>query len=449
MPKRTLIRTLIFIFACWAGLMPQGHVMAHFLFIRVGEHAEAGRAAEVFFSERAAAGDPRFIGKVAGTELWLQQEPGKFVPLKTQLGTDRLKAFLPSEGAVSVTGLCDYGILEREVSFRLRYYPKAVSGSLAEVNAFIPNPKTTLEIVIKANPDSVTMTLLDHGKPVPNAVFTTVDDNLANEELKADADGNVTWKPSQAGYYCVYSKVVRKEAGEVGGKKYTEIREFPTIAFSWPLAKEEGDKQAVELFEKAIASRASWKNFPGFSATIQGEYDGRPFSGTVEVEKSGSVELKIDQEVASSWVEDQLKSLVMHRMESSQRAAPVLRFADQDLHHPLGRLLTFVGGRFASSYRVKDEQLKVVNRHIGTENMTITVIENEKTPEGKYLPKFYNVQYWNAADGQLLRTETFENRWIRQENIDLPTVNNVLTSSASGLSVRGFRLQNHALKKGL
>ena len=107
MPKRTLIRTLIFIFACWAGLMPQGHVMAHFLFIRVGEHAEAGRAAEVFFSERAAAGDPRFIGKVAGTELWLQQEPGKFVPLKTQLGTDRLKAFLPSEGAVSVTGLCD------------------------------------------------------------------------------------------------------------------------------------------------------------------------------------------------------------------------------------------------------------------------------------------------------------------------------------------------------
>ena len=238
---------------------------------------------------------------------------------------------------------------------------------------------------------------------------------------------------------------MRQESGELAGKRYREIREFPTLAFRWPLERTDGDVQAIELFEKAIASRASWLNFPGFSAKIDGEYDGRSFSGTVQVGKDGAVELKIDQTVAEDWVTEQLKSLVMHRMESSKRTTPVLRFADQDVHNPLGRLLTFVGGRFASSYRVKDDQLKVVNRNLGSENMTITVLENEKTPEGKYLPHLYNVQYWDAAEGNLLRTETFENRWARTGKFDLPALNTLLTSSASGLSVRSFRVTNHQL----
>ena len=430
----------------WGGLQSSS-ARAHFLFIRVGEHAEAGRAAEVFFSERATAGDPRFIGKVRGTQLWMQQTPGEFVPLKTQLGTDRLRANLPSDGAVSVTGICEYGVLEREVPFLLRYYPKAISGSLAEINAFKVHEQSTLEIVATVNPDSITLSLLDQGKPVPHAVFTTVDDALVNEELKADGEGRVTWKPANRGHYCVYTKVVRKVSGELGGKKYTEIREFPTLAFQWPTVRSDGDPEATELFEKALALRASWREFPGFKAEVEGDFDGRPFSGTVEIDRTGTVDLKIDQEVASTWVEEQLRSLVMHRIESPKRATPVLRFADQDLENPLGRLLTFVGGRFASSYRVKDGQLKTVNRNLGAENMTITVLENEKTPEGKYLPRFYNVQYWNAADGRLIRTEAFENRWVRQGAVDLPALNNVITSSESGLSVRGFRLTKHELGK--
>ena len=32
---------------------------AHFLFIQIGPHAEAGRSVEVYFSDRATAGDPR------------------------------------------------------------------------------------------------------------------------------------------------------------------------------------------------------------------------------------------------------------------------------------------------------------------------------------------------------------------------------------------------------
>ncbi|MEI8020112.1 MAG: DUF3386 family protein, partial [Schlesneria sp.] len=358
---------------------------------------------------------------------------------------DRLRAHLPADGSVSVTGYCEYGVLEREVPFLLRYYPKAIAGSIADVNALKPNDKSTLEIVPTLSSDSISLVLLDHGTPVPDVVFTSIDDTLNNVELKANREGRATWKPTGSGHYCVYTKVVRQKEGELAGKKYHEIREFPTLAFRWPVERAGGDALATELFEKAISARARWHDFRGFSADIDGTYDGRSFSGSVLIAKDGAVELKIDQPVAEDWVNEQLKSLVMHRMESSGRSPPVLRFADQDVHNPLGRLLTFVGGRFASSYRVKDNQLKVVNRNLGKENMTITVLENDKTPEGKYLPHLYHVQYWNAVDGSLQRTETFENRWARIGKFDLPAMNTLLTSSASGLGVRSFRLTNHSL----
>ena len=54
------------------GLAPQAH--AHFLFIRIGAPAEAGRSAEVFFSEQAEAGDPKFVAKIAHTVLWIQTD---------------------------------------------------------------------------------------------------------------------------------------------------------------------------------------------------------------------------------------------------------------------------------------------------------------------------------------------------------------------------------------
>lgn len=419
--------------------------LAHFLFIRIGEHAEAGRGVEVFFSERAEAGDPRYVDKVAGTKLWMQEQPGQFTALKTRLGPDRLRAFLPAEGAVSVTGECEYGTLQREVTFLLRYYPKGIAGKAELVNQFKPHDQVPVEIMATVNDGSITLVLLDHGKPVPNAVFTTCDDNLVNVELKADGEGKVTWAPPSSGHYCIYTKVVRNEGGELKGKKYTEIREFPTIAFQWPLTKEGGDQEAVDLFQKAVSSRAVWKDFPGFQADVAGNYDGRPFSGTAEVGKSGAVTLKIDQDVAVDWVQDQLRSLTNHRLDSSRSETPVLRFADRDVHNPLGRLVTFVGGQMASSYRVKDDQLMTVNRRFGDTNMTITVLENQPTAEGKYLPHLYNVQYWNGVTGELLRTESFENRWQRVGSFDLPTLNKTITSSASGLTVRSLRLSKHQL----
>ncbi len=420
---------------------------AHFLFIQVGPHAEAGRNVEVFFSERATAGDPKFVAKVAHTELWLQDEPSKFVPLTVNRGTDRLRAYLPSGNSVSVVGRCEYGVLKREKPFLVRYYPKAVSGKPDEVAKLSRHESIPLEIMPAFAKDSLTLTVLREGKPLANTVLTTIDSDLTNEELKTDANGRATWRLTEPGQYAVYVKHVIPQAGTQNGQTYEELREFATLAFDWPLDNSRVDADAVAMFEKAIAARAAWKDFKGFTAQASVYLDGRRSSGQVTVKPDGDVSLegepKLDDEAAREWVRDQLHSLVIHRVPSSGiQSKPVLSFADKEEEHPLGRLLTFHGGRFASTYRVRDDEITVVNRSLGRENMSLQMFETERNAENKVLPRAYQVQYRDAHTGAITRVESFRNRWQRIGKLDLPETLAQTVSSASGVSVRSLKLKS-------
>jgi hypothetical protein len=439
---RLFLQSLVLVGLC----LQVTDLFAHFLFIRIGDHAEGGRAAEVFFSERAEAGDPRFVPKIAHTKLWMQSQPGKFEPLTVAAASDRLRAVVPSKGAASVVGECEYGVLKRDVPFLLQYFPKAVAGDPQKLNGLSSRREIPFEIMAEFKEGAVTLTALRNGKPVPGIVFTTVDDDLVNEELTANKAGKATWKPDAAGHYCVYAKDVLAKKGSHGGEAYSEVRRFATLAFNWPLVRSGDDDAAVAMFEKAIAARAVWRKFPGFTAEIDGAVDGRVFSGTVKIDADGSVETEIDAESIQEWVDDQLGSIVLHRKASSgKRPKPVLRFADDYTSHPLGRLLTFVGGSFASSYRVKDDQIMVVNRNIGPQNFTITILDNDKTADGKFLPRTYVVQYWDSKTGRLNRSESFRNGWKRVGAFDLPESLLVTKASKGGLIVREFKLSKHKL----
>ncbi len=331
---------------------------AHFLFVRICPPAEGGRAAEVYFSELAAAGDPRFVEKMPGAKFWIQTTPGEFRPLEMRKLADRLRAHVPVEGTLMVAGQWDYGVLTRPLTapFLLRHYSKAVAGKPDEVNRLQPKG-TNLEIVAAFEGDHVLLTALLAGKPLAGTTFFTVDTNLSGEELKADALGRATFKPDAPGVFSVYIKHVDPTSGEHQGASYKEVREFATLAFSWPLVPGGADAEAVKLFEDALASRAAWHDFPGFTAKISGDVDDRPFEGTVTVTADGGVKLKLEEDVVNEWVQDQLESITMHRAASqtprADRPKPVLRFADDHEDHPLGRLLAFEGGHFATSYRVQ------------------------------------------------------------------------------------------------
>lgn len=434
---------------------------AHFLFVRIGPMAEGGRPAEVFFSEQAEAGDPKFVAKIAATSLYLQnsERPGVFTPLPARPAADRLRAQVPAGGSLSVVGVCEYGVRARpkETPFLLRYYPKAIAGKPEALNALRPvdgrpapdAPAIPLEVVPTFRENRVELVALRDGKPIPNAVFHTVDSDLSNSEATAGTDGRAVWTPPKAGRYSVYVKDVVKTPGTSGGTHYDEIREFATLAFTWPLDRTDADPEAVAMFEKAVATRAVWNDFSGFTAEISGVLDGRAYAGAVKVSADGTASVKIDDDSARPWVESQIASLVMHRLPESGRdssrepARPVLRFADGDEENPLGRLLAFQGGRFASSYRVKNGEITVVNRHIGKQNMTITVLDNSPNLEKASLPHSYLVHYWDAATGALDRVETVQDRWTRVGKLDLPASHLLTTTTDAGLSVRSLTFSGH------
>ena len=83
-----------------ACLLSGGDARAHFLFIRIDPMAEGGRWAEVYFSEQAEAGDPKFVDKIASTQLWVQTAtaPGEFQPLAGPQGGR------PAEGGAAERG---------------------------------------------------------------------------------------------------------------------------------------------------------------------------------------------------------------------------------------------------------------------------------------------------------------------------------------------------------
>src|SRR5262245_58708859 len=176
---------------------------AHFLFVRILPPAEGGRAAEVYFSELAEAGDARFIPKIAHTQLCLQTASGKFEPLKVHQASDRLRAWLPYTGSLVVVGKCRYGVLGRpnQTPFLLRHFPKAITGNPDELNKARPHGQLPLEIVATIEGEKLRFVALREGKPVPNAEVVTVDSELKNRKLTADAAGQAVGKPPAPGNY--------------------------------------------------------------------------------------------------------------------------------------------------------------------------------------------------------------------------------------------------------
>jgi hypothetical protein len=450
-------------FAALVAISLTAEARAHFLFIRIGTQAEAGRTAEVYFSEQAEAGDPRFIPKVAHTKLWVQATPGEFRELTVHPGTDRLRAALPAERSLIVIGECQYGVIARpnETAFLLRHYPKAVAGVADELNRMTPRREIPFEIraTFEGNGTEksggtdphgvIRLSALRDGRPVPDAVFTAIDSSLTEATVKAGPDGSAAWTPPAPGHYSIYIRETIKRKGTLDGTAYDEIREFATLALAWPLEHRDADAAAVALFAEAVAQRAAWRDLPGFTAELAGWLDGRPFAGSVTVKADGSVEIKTDDAAARPWLQDQLDSMVMHRQPppaaTAEKSGPRFRLVDEPEGHPLGKLIAVEGGQMASSYRIKDRQIQVVNRRMGKRNMTITILENVTNREGRFLPHSYVVQYWDAAGGKLLSTETIQERWQRVGSWDLPASHSVMTASDGGLSIRSVRFSQTRL----
>jgi hypothetical protein len=201
------------------------------------------------------------------------------------------------------------------------------------------------------------------------------------------------------------------------------------------------------LLADARAARATWKEFPGFTADVEVNVEGKVATGTVEVSPKGAVKLKLEGEYAS-WARRTLESVVGHRLDNSTALNTPCAFADDVKHHPLGRAIRVLNDEFHSSYRIRDRQVIVVNRQAGDVRFTITVLENRLSAEKKFLPACYVVNTWDLKTNALKSSVTHHQTWERLGAFDLPRAVTTVSATSGGQEGRSIKLSNHRLHQG-
>jgi len=422
---------------------------AHFIWIVPDKQ---GTTAQVVFSDNPSPDNPKLLDKIAKTQLHVRHADKTELPLKWTKGKDALEVALPGNGPRTVGGVCEYGVVAKGDSgpFLLNYYAKAhVLGPLPSTSW----ERLTLEIVQAEGKFLV----LWQGKPLAGVeVLCCSPGQEEPEKRTTDKAGTFDLGNVKAGVCGILAKHTEAKQGEHDGKKYKEIRHYSTLVIQ-VAEKQAGkaDPVATKLLADARAARAQWEKFPGFTADIEINFDGKISQGVAKVEATGKVSCvlmvlsgraeKLDAE-AEAWAKQQLGPIVAHRIDDSASLNSPCAFADSEANHPLGRAITVLSDELHSSYRVRDRQIIVVNRQMKTSRFSITVLENRTNKEGKFLPASYVVHYWDTKTGNLEKTVSHLQTWTRVEGFDLPVTAQVVTATKT-LSTRSLTLTNHKVGK--
>ncbi len=235
------------------------------------------------------------------------------------------------------------------------------------------------------------------------------------------------------------------------------------VAFTLPAIAEDkakADPAATKLLADARAARAQWENFSGFRAQVEINVNGKVATGSVEVSPKGKVTVNAPgaTEEAVKWAHDELAQTVSHRLDSAASLDTPCAFVDQNADDPLGRAIHVLTDEFHSSYRVRERQIVVVNRHMKEGHFTITVMENRLNKEKKFLPVSYVVNSWDGKEA-LTSSASYHHTWERVGSFDLPATVLVVTAQpglppgpnvnlpGGGQEARRLKLSKHELLK--
>ncbi|GIW91413.1 MAG: hypothetical protein KatS3mg109_1845 [Pirellulaceae bacterium] len=201
-------------------------------------------------------------------------------------------------------------------------------------------------------------------------------------------------------------------------------------------------EDAAAVLRKAHEARSTWNGFPGFRADVVVVDGQTQANGWVEVDRHGAIRFEVPN--APAWFEGKLRSFVEHRFGDAAREYQA-SFETEPQPHPLGRLIridndTLMGSR----YRVDGDVVREVHRHPADGHFTITVLDVQRNPLGKYVPRVYTVSYWDSQ-GQLVAVTVERDDWLHKDGWDLPLGwVTIRTANGSQRQVRSVTFSNHS-----
>jgi hypothetical protein len=444
---------------------------AHFLWVLPGE----GGSVRIVFNDTPKPDDPDLLKKVAHTQVYVRGAGGQTAESKVTVGKEALEASAPGEGMRTVAAVCRYGVTQRGKGepFLLTYYAKGFVGlNLEQKPADLPagfsqpSDKLPLEIVpVVGAKSGPAVRVLWQGKPLPDAEYVLlVPGQDKPVEGKSDKEGLIGIEvPTKPGVYGIRVKHVEAKEGELDGKAYKEVRSYATLTLPITLGagapsaarpagkvedKPAANPEATKLLADARAARAIYRDFPGFTADVEINIDGKVTPGRATVSRTGKVTLTLTPAGAADaehWASRLLSSIVGHRLDSGTDLETPCAFADDDAANPLGRAIRVLNDEFHSSYRIRDRQVIVVNRTMRDARFTITVLENRLTADKKFLPVSYVVNTWDLKTDALKSSEAHHQTWERVGAFDLPHTALVVTATAGKQEARRLTLSNWKL----
>lgn len=218
-----MIRSLVALLA--TGLVA-ALAQAHFVFV---VPAKDGATAAVVLSEELAPDEGVDAAKLAGAKLFVRDAAGKDAPVGHTADKHALAATIPGSGPRVVYGSVAYGVMQKGEGkpYLLAYHPKALVGAVPAEKALVGD-KVPTELVPEAAGGKVRFKLLAGGKPVAGAEVTVIKPDGSKVKVKTDKEG-LTEAVEGSGRFGAWARYFEAKAGELGGKKYEEVRHYPTL----------------------------------------------------------------------------------------------------------------------------------------------------------------------------------------------------------------------------
>lgn len=400
---------------------------AHFIWLDLQEASGDHRQVRLYFSEEPAPGAAHLVGKVAHTKAWLRGAAGDTSELKLVAAPGEDLAALIGQcaqsAAASLEATCDYGVYERGPrALLLQYYAKRLAGDWSKHPELARADRLKLDIVPRISGSKLAVDVLYEGKPSADSEVVVIDPAGEHHELKTDSKGRAEIKVDAGRWAVRAGHIEALKSGERDGKPYQETWHYSTLVLDVPreIAQATPDVSAAEALARARDGRAIWTDFPGFTAEVTLRAGGREASGKLSIDAEGNVSLDVPGSPLCAWAQEQLHSLVEHRMPDGEISTGDVAYADDDVDHPLGRKINLGDPDLASAYRLKDDVIMEVNRSMGKIRFTISVLEIVRSAENKYLPRSFAMSFFDSASGELKGSLAYRNDWQRVGNFDLP-----------------------------
>lgn len=445
----------MFVLAVVAVVVPAAN--AHFLWVDVDSSDASQAQARFYFSEGGYAGSAELVDRLDPTEAWVLTKNNEPLELKLSSWTNDEEGVGAKVAPVSLSDTCSveanccYGVFARgDNTMLLNYSGKHLHlNSPADLNEVAKADQLWLDIRPTLADDKLTLEVDYKGEPVNKASVVVTDPAGEDRELETDAKGKVTLEDAPQGRYEIRATYVQPNAsGELDGKTYAQTWNISTLTMELGAAAagETAEKvSATDLLTNARDSRAVWNDFPGMKAKVTLEVDDQVATGTVTTDENGVSEMEGFGELATPFVQQQLDSLIMHRMEESTVVDKGADYEPETGTHVLGTKIRLAEEQMGSIYRIKDGVITEVNRNAGPLRFTISVLSVERNEKGLYMPSVFTVTFWNKKTGEVSSTHTYSHTWRRVGPYDLPETLTIVSAEKDTRRVVRMNFSDHEL----